>query len=338
MRQPSQRSLGSRILRALLAPLGASHGLDIAYGPAWDALRERLLVIAETERSLGAAVAVAQSGDVEAYGMTPGGRFTGFDELHGRLWPQLHSTGAHTCDVYGNHDIWPGTFPTLTFNRQAYQEIALLGAFKSSWPLPSQMVTPSGLRLRFHRINTVIANQIAGGFAARGGVGPHPIAGPWHERDLIPALDALEKSVAYDNDGPVMNILVMHHPPHLFDAHFVTEHTLGRLEGRELLCRRLESIGIHLVIAGHRHRCDPRMGHTGVLSQEPLPSHIAQLVAPSLTAPGNLNALMLYRLHWQTGAGVARLDRLSFDYTPGGGLAVEPTLEQGLLSAVVVTL
>lgn len=121
MRRPSQRALGDRILRTILAPLPAlAHGLDIADGAAWTQLRRRLDAVVEVETGLGACCVIAHTGDAEAFGMSPGGYFTAWGELHGRLWPRLAALGATPVDIYGNHDIWPGTFPLLA-GRQAHK-------------------------------------------------------------------------------------------------------------------------------------------------------------------------------------------------------------------------
>lgn len=336
MRRPSQRALGDRILRAILAPVPAlAHGLDIADGAAWTQLRRRLGTIVRVETGLGARCVIVQTGDVEAFGMSTGGYFTGWSDLHERLWPELAALGATQVDIYGNHDIWPGTFPLLA-GRQAHKELARLPAFADAWPSEVGLTTEAGLRLRFHRVNTVLSQLFGGGLAARGGVGLHPMNDEWGATDIGTTVDALRSAIAADPFRPALNVLLMHHPAHLFDAGFGTPQTTGQLHGRQQLCDSLSDMGVGLVVAGHRHRLNPQYGAHPPHEQPPLPQGVLQLVASSATAVGDERSFSVYRLHWEPGSPSVTVDRLVFDYTPSGGLAMEPRFEPGLMDVPVV--
>lgn len=333
MRTPAQRALGARILRAIFG--GVAHGLDIADGPAWTALRRRLRAIVQVETGFGARCVIVQTGDVEAYGMSPGGHFTGWHDLHERLWSELAAVGADHVDIYGNHDIWPGTFPLLA-GKQAHQELELLPAFVGAWPAEVTVTTDGGLRLRFHRINTVLGELFRGGLLAQGGVGPHPIPDAWNGAEMGAAIGALRASIAGDPVRPALNLLLMHHPPHLFDPELGTTFTTGQLHGRYQLCDSLAGQGVGLVLAGHRHRMNPAYGALPPHEQLPLPAGVHQLVASSPTVVAPDRSLSLYRIHWEPGSPTATLDRLVFDYTAAGGLEHEPRFEPGLMEVPVL--
>jgi len=231
---------------------------------------------------------VLQTGDVEAYGGTPSGgpapyTFPAFDYWNHEC-SQL--AGAHVFNLFGNHDAWPGTFP-LVAPLAGKAVIGSLSKHPSTTYSASDVAVvtlQSGFRVEIYRVNTVDPGIWASA------VSKGRICDPIGSQDPFKKIlaDAGAQLTAHGK-GPVIRILMMHHPPHFFAATgTVWDLIEGRLTNGDDLKPVCQAHRFHLVVAGHRHKDDPSVGMTirpvtGASPQTPLLAGTMQLVTGSAT-------------------------------------------------------
>jgi hypothetical protein len=249
---------------------------------------------------------------VSAYGAVDDGggpTFPAFDYWADRL-ARLRACGsgtlAHAIDLYGNHDVWPGTLPILRFWSSRIEEELRRNrpGLDLRPPLPDDPAvvrsTSPPCRVELYRLNT-IDSEIWPNTWARGTLQPdvgvrNGTASYQHaHQPLEEVLSLARTAMSNDPRTPAVRILLMHHPPHFFQATgSLSDLTEGVLANSRQLgqflrdCRQSDGVAFHLVIAGHRHALDPAHGVTyrpllGGEPQTPLPGTTAQLVTRSPT-------------------------------------------------------
>ncbi len=326
-------------------------GFSLPNMTAWLSLVQRLPQLVRDERqhtrTLGqhVPILVLQTGDVETFGFSEsrarGGRnpFPGFSYLHSVLWPAVMKQGADAVvDLYGNHDVWSGTWPLLTpvkHIRNAFRRITTVTGLGGPWPDRQDFPAPAGCRIELYRMNSVAPDPLAGSLAS-GSVGPHP---PLKRLPLSKSRDAFRELLARANtpstvSGRPIRILAMHHPPHFFDGTLFERFTSGRVAEAEALARCVKYTGVQLVLAGHRHELNPARGMTyygnaAAPNQAPLNSSSGQLVSESPTAGSDLsptpprNSTALYRLHVNDKDDTLRVERAVLRYRDGSSQAFQ---------------
>lgn len=317
-------------------------GFSLPNMSAWTALRLRLpeLVRAERRREggLDVPILVLQTGDVETFGRADARALRGLDPYPGftflrrTLWPTVLAEGADAAiDMYGNHDVWAGTWPMLTpvsHVRNAFNRITNIDGLHGPWPDRQDFRAPAGYRLEVYRVNTVSPFPLSGSLAS-GSIRPHPPGTRLPQTDsddVFSELFALTQSPAEIPGRPV-RIVAMHHPPHFFRGTLGERITSGRVTEVDGLARCLDYCGIQLIIAGHRHELDPSLGTTydgrePAPNQSPLNSTTGQAVSESPTAtsdfsPANRNSFSLYRLYVDDARGTLRVARSVLRYRDG---------------------
>jgi hypothetical protein len=300
---------------------------------ALEALEESLAQLAAAERErTDAPLIVVNTGDADTIGPQRIGQslvFGAYKYLHDVVRPMVVADRKNWVDTYGNHDVWPGALPYRhpRQHRANFQRICDVEGLES-YRLPLKYSTPdSGIQLELHRLNTVDPDTRPATLA-NGKVGTHPIT---PERGGVNrGLDALRDNCS--SPGTTVRVLLMHHPPFAFEAGWFERHlTTGKLAGaRQLGDRMKRSLEIHLVIAGHRHALNPRVGinldgHAAGAAQPPLPARTVQLVSESPTASPQLtnpneprasklraaksNSFCVYRLYVDTARSRLRVNR-----------------------------
>jgi hypothetical protein len=260
-----------------------------------------------------------QTGDVEAFGHLAPNGLAGFQYLHDIVWPRLERSDVTVIDLYGNHDIWPG-HPPLPGEAHDARYVSALPRIGADWTRPTDVAAPGAI-LRFHRLNTVIIDRLRGGLAARGSIGRHPPSDGLTLPEIEGALGRIGAATAL-GASPMLDVVLCHHPPHLFQEGLGTRYTTGYLAGADALAG-LTPEPVTLVIAGHRHALDPpaeaRLDANGG-QQPPLRPGAGQLVADSPTQrDGHPNSLSVYRLNLEDDGSVS-VDRLRFGFTRATGL------------------
>jgi hypothetical protein len=291
----------------------------------------------------GTPLILVQSGDLEAYGgiRSPRGRidFNGVlfwrarrDEIRKQVAP----FAVHTVDLFGNHDVWPGTLPAAGIPWIDATEAALRDLPEFQRPMPDcTPIAVGGVRIEFYRVNTVrsgpVANTLAKGrietdypIRVRGSPTAYPTSGT---TDPIVELRELADTGGRSN---VIRVLVMHHPPHAFPPRGNSRHIWeGQLESTPQFVSLLQSRRFHFILSGHRHlvhpiddprdpACTPLSPHARMSVQPPLPPMTVQLVAGSPTQPvdnGNeAPSLSVYSLYASSGSAspVLKLDRVVY--------------------------
>lgn len=309
-------------------------GFALPNTTAWRKLIARLPeIVAEERKSVadGVPIIVLQGGDVETFGASLLRERNGLDPLPGFsflqnvLWPRLISNGATGCvDLFGNHDLWAGTFPLFTpFShiKNAFQRIGSISGLQGPWPDRVDFPSVDGCRLELFRINSVAPDPMFGSLAA-GMLIPHPpqqLLPNSGSRSAVRELEALANQRPGTGAEHTVRIVATHHPPHLFDPTWSDRFTTGVLLGADSLAQSAARIPVHAILAGHRHRLDPadreRAG-----PQVPLPSRTVQLVCESPTqrfepgaAPGR-NSFSCYRLILDKQSKTLRISRVVFRY------------------------
>jgi 3',5'-cyclic AMP phosphodiesterase CpdA len=164
--------------------------------------------------------------------------------------------------------------------------------------LPDLDATLPNDRVEFYRVNTVqsgwLQNTLASGcietdWTIRSAAPPHyPVS-----QSSCPFDELLAVAHQATNPAlPAIRILVMHHPPHFFNATGTpSDLKAGALNNASDLGAALakSAVRFHLVLAGHRHELNPAIGVRLTYSlasggwQKPLPPTVVQLVAGSPT-------------------------------------------------------
>jgi hypothetical protein len=283
-------------------------------GSVRDLRRIAPLVVREEAQWLDGAgpVIVVQSGDVEAYGMLQEEPFSGFRFLDEMLYPTLRGMGAaEIVGVFGNHDAWPGTWPPLFGQSAVVKELGDAGHVPP--PLPCLVEVPGGPSVVL--VNTVwsqgIRSGIQGGVLGSGRVTAHlPDAVLPLSNSPAPVVEILAMPPP---DPGVPRVAVMHHPPHLFDERFGHAWTTGLLDGADELAEALESAGVSLVLAGHRHRIFPPADTTTdarTAIHDPLRTGTLQVASGSPTVGDALHrGISVFRLYRDEAEGLLHVDR-----------------------------
>jgi hypothetical protein len=296
----SRRDPRHWLTRAISRTPHFGHGVDFASESAWRALTKSL----EPLLTEPVPLVVLQTGDVEAFGSGwtgSTGPFPGFTAL--KLMRSQLRTGDTWIDIYGNHDVWFGAPPIAGVTASGHvtnclNRIAGVEGLAGGWP---EYLAPIRTRhpdvdLDVLRLNTVLPSGV-GAFLARGRVLRHlPPAEPTGADTTAALRDIVDKQPA--RGRPTIRIAMLHHPVHRFAAGPVKTATTGWLIGRRRLGDRLGRVGVHAVIAGHRHSLDPAQGAT-VVRQAPLSEGIVQFVAdtPTQDTETHLRTFSIYRLY-----------------------------------------
>jgi hypothetical protein len=321
------------------------------YDPlALEALIDQVPRIVQTEPA-DVPVIILHTGDAETLGPQVNGgvvEFGAYDFIHDVLCPAvLGSKTSNWFDVYGNHDVWPGVLPILdpSEHKENFSRIRHVRGLDNYAGSQSISTADPGLALTFHRLNSVHPRTLAATFA-NGKIGSHPVdlGDGCTER----ALDELANDS--DSDKPSIRVVLMHHPPHPFDAGPLKRYlTTGRVEGsKELGERANRDLRIHIVVAGHRHAMNPPVGTTIDASkkatQKPLPARTIQIVAESPTSSITLasvsdpldqrvryatsNSFCLYRLFVDQSLQELRIQREQFSFEGSRGTSRNRTIGQ----------
>ena len=311
-------------------------GLEHHVDESLQILRGQLRDIARSSADL--PLILLQCGDLEAYGADmgnlaaqpfPGWDFWSAERSSSR--PPEPSAGFHPIDVFGNHDVWPGT-PLMHRKSNLYANVLAAMSQRPEFggPIPDRTDVPvPGGRIEIYRFNTV-HDSAQWQTLARGKVNRHlgrqtsyPLSGGTDPLDELECLVAQPSRLREAGDFAV-RILVTHHPPHLFDWSPTMRLRVGRLGGAEDLAEILGERSIQLLIAGHRHAWDPKDGvelpnPDVVSSQPPLPAGVVQLVAdtPTQFKRATASSFCVYTLRT---VGSTRLQILRQIYTLRGRL------------------
>ena len=283
----------------------------------------------------GSPIIVLQTGDVEALGSAAPPQRAGYEAypsfqfVHDQLRDPVVRAGASWLDIFGNHDTWPGAYPPMRVRDRAInrERIATVPGLEGPWPeLVESYQGDSGVPVIVARINTVSRTLLEETIAS-GAVSDHPPGGA----SALEVLNELSAVFAPWRDQRAVRIVVMHHPPHPFDASFQTKLTTGLLEGRDELAEVLSELRVQLVIAGHRHKLNPALEAQWVAlpwRQPPLVDPTVQLVAESATqdsiapiedntAYGDFQPMSFCRYRLWTGGDIFAVERTLFQYSDG---------------------
>ncbi|HEX7136041.1 MAG TPA: hypothetical protein VF228_25905 [Iamia sp.] len=231
------------------------------------------------EASPGAAVLLAQTGDVEAAGRAPDGTFYGYQELD-RFMLEPLAGRATVVEVYGNHDIWPPRIPDPGFRTAHADGAKLLAASRPSLAGPWTATTVSppaapATTVHVHRIDTIEPRTPSGAVFARGRV--------HRERDAAGAKVAdhpVDRIVDAIGAAPGdVHLILSHHPLLPVD---LSIGTVVQAHVRKATEVRWELSDRALFLSGHLHRVLPAP-HTSD------PETPTQLVADSPTVAGSLD-------------------------------------------------
>jgi hypothetical protein len=278
-------------------------GFSAANMTALTELRRRLpqLIAGERQQAPNVPIIVVQTGDVETFGRSElrASRSTdpypAFAFLRTVLWPEVMKSGATAViDMYGNHDVWSGTWPLVTpiaHVRNALERIATISGLGGPWPDRHDFQAPSGYQLEIYRVNTVAPYPLRNSLS-NGEVGGHP---PSAKLPLTNSHDVFAELFARSRRPPeappkrTIRIAAMHHPPHFFRGSVFKRVAGGLLLDGVGLARCLDYSHFQLVLAGHRHELDPARhtthdGREPAPNQAPLNSCTGQLVSESPTA------------------------------------------------------
>lgn len=289
---------------------------------------------------------LVQTGDVEALG---GVEYTSLDWRDSfPSWAYVDRLAAD-CQlpqfhVFGNHDVWNRAFPGVApWRRLMANDVASIdlldGVPTNRWTtIPKVHHAANGIPIVIARVNTVAASRPDDALA-RGRVGPFPGLGA----TMPEVLESLRDQFSGWLDKEAIRIVLMHNPPHAFDASWFGRQTTSRLDGATALAKTLAELRVQLVITGHRHALDPPSDdeHYGA-TQRPLIAPTVQLAAESATQalPPNKDEALLsddvsrsfcrYRLVVDEAARTFSVFRAELRHTAsenGGGFVEQPDRE-----------
>ena len=256
----------------------------------WNALCRTLprLVGVLAQAGPGVPTIVAQTGDVEAHGATrsASAQHPGWRALNHCV--RMPMGDVHWLDVFGNHDVWPGAFPPFrpwASQASSLQSLVAETGLRGPWPLPPDRIPgPAGVSLDIYRINSVSLDSEAG-LLAYGRVSG--LRNGRIHMGVRASLGIRRDARSSQTDDTVIRIVLMHHPPHVFDASPGDRMTTCLLFGSKLFGLCAKKARVQLVLAGHRHRLNPRSPTAGHIveadRQRPLGSETLQLVASTAT-------------------------------------------------------
>jgi 3',5'-cyclic AMP phosphodiesterase CpdA len=280
-------------------------GLDIHTGAALDALLD---TIDELLHETSIPTVVVQTGDMSTFGALTSVdpvRFPEWDYWQGPLHEPRRRRARAWVDLFGNHDVWPGTLPIL--GATAIDRV--VSEFRRRH-FPERMprvikLELDGIKLEFHRINSVLSGAVDNTWAW-GELVPDVVDAttPEDPRDRLD--DVRAHAVP---GGCTLRMLLMHHPPHHFDKPGGSERGLRDAERLSTwLGDREPDAQFQLVLAGHRHAVDPPVGVSLPHAQPPLSKHTLQMVCATptqLSAPNP--SFSVYELEFEgDGATLAR--------------------------------
>lgn len=255
-------------------------GFSVHDGQALTALREAITDLIENSPT---PVLVIQSGDVSTFGARMrNGAGISFPEWEfwntERTRPRAKQP-IGWIDLYGNHDIWPGTLPAAAPHKveAARDELRLRHHTRQ---IPERMPFAIGQHLvEVYTLNTVQHHAVANTFAEGEFDFDHPDRTKPRNYPDTSTSDPLDHITALarrhrpaDPHVQVLRLLVMHHPPVFFGISPTPgisgawkKLTSGTLRNEATLLRWLhaqdaQDIPQHLVLAGHRHLIDPLPG------------------------------------------------------------------------------
>ena len=147
---------------------------------------------------------IIQSGDLEAYGAMRASSSTWFSPAF-EYWTTAvarFSQADECVNIYGNHDVWPGTLPF--FDPQSTGDVEqYLQSIYFPGTLPNPLVmNASPCTLEIYRLNTVQAQFLKNTLAS----------GNIDTNVLLPSTHSPSTGQS------TVRLLVMHHPPHFFNA------------------------------------------------------------------------------------------------------------------------
>lgn len=240
------------------------------------------------------ASVLLQTGDVATFGGDLQGAEVTFPEWaywRGGACPRLAL--PHVRDLFGNHDVWPATFPLLAPTRIPVVVRALRDQyFPRRMPERVRLTdAASPWALDLYLLNTVVPEARRNTWAT-GELrsDQHDETGP--AEYACGSDDPLHQvaHLAREASAPTrqVRVLAMHHPPHYFAKADAGVTSDGELHDSQRLAqwldeRRAEGLPFHCVIAGHRHAVDPPDPHVQAVAQPPLGPGTLQLVCGSPT-------------------------------------------------------
>lgn len=246
------------------------------------ALRAMLNTLDRLLSDEGVANIVVQTGDVSTFGALGRGdaaRFPEWEYWQGDTINALRGRATAWIDIFGNHDVWPGTLPCFA-GPAIKGVVATFRARHVPDRLPWVRRVPlSDLVVELHALNSVLCTAGDNTFAV-GELIPD-VLGPKGVEPPDPLVDLNSNASA----PGAIRVLMMHHPPHHFEKPgggsergLRDADRLGAwLEGRET------GFQFQLVLAGHRHAIDPPQPADANYKQPPLPAHCLQLVCGTPT-------------------------------------------------------
>lgn len=289
-RDVKERSKAIRSL-ARLAKLAGKSFAELAEGfnthdqPALQAMQRTLQRILAASRS---PTVVLQTGDVSAFGGTvhrDDVQFPDWEYWTGEFKQALPLHPPNTwVDLFGNHDVWPGTWPAAGMWQTRQVQRALQRRF-----VPNRhpyCIAHGGPRsIGIYVLNSVVSSGFWNTFAF-GDLGTdqqHLGAYPCGSGDPLHELARLAHEY---RDVERARLLVLHHPPHHFKAgqNPLTEGPLTRAGelGSWLEDLALDGLPFQVVMAGHRHILHP-LEASDAPQFFPLPDGCLQLVCGSPT-------------------------------------------------------
>lgn len=320
-------------------------GFSVHDPQALTALRAAITELIENST---APVLIIQSGDVSTFGarMVNG---TGMAFPEWEFWKAERTRPRAKqpigwIDLYGNHDIWPGTLPAAAPHHVEAARDELRSRHHNR-QIPERVPFAVGQHLvEVYTLNTVQHTAVANTFAEGEFGFDHPDRtaprsypdGTSDPLDHITALARRHRPA--DHRVQVLRLIVMHHPPSFFGiapapgiSGAWKRLTSGVLRNEPALLHWLhtqeaQDIPQHLVLAGHRHLIDPQPGRV----PSPLgSSRTVQLVCGTPTQTRGRqdppHSFSVYDINFDPKLAVTRTiyerPALARDFRPAGGAA-----------------
>lgn len=318
-----------------------AEGLAVADLASLDWLRTAFSTSLALEREVGGSgmpIAIVHTGDVEAHGAVNNPDYRGFRYLDEHLASLLDPDDAYLkwIDVYGNHDVWPRTWPLEIRQLRPGSERMhnFLPRFKCNWPAQIDVPSGEGPALNIYPLNSVLDDAIRGGILAKGELG-------FHVRSLGTGSQSLQllRRLIGETPHSAVHIAISHHPIAPFDDTESPSVSNGPQFGAEIT-------GLHLALAGHRHQIDPdhaAMHHASEQQRSCLPYGCGQLCAasptqappkrrPSPTRGPIERSFSVYRLFLDERGEYLSVDRLRYinGIASGNRVKREPEIISGI--------
>jgi 3',5'-cyclic AMP phosphodiesterase CpdA len=251
-----------------------------------DAALEAMLATLDELLSEPIPQVVIQTGDVSTFGALTSGddvRFPEWQYWRDRVRSQRERHTRCWIDLFGNHDVWPGTLPL--FDPTCIERVVQVlrdQFFPDQMPIVHRIALESFV-LKLYAVNSVLHGPIENTKAA-GELHPDVVDMTTPFEGAVEPLAALTTCLG-ETEGTgarVIRGLLMHHPPH----HFVKpgiDSSEGGLRNAAHLGECLETYPVELVLAGHRHFVHPPRELKQPPAQAPLPPRTLQLVCGSPT-------------------------------------------------------